>query len=389
MAKAQKWILTFFLILLVLIPCYMALNYAVDPLFYFTVRKGGTWYSSNEYGRAVKCQYVMKNRDSIDAVVLGGSKSGVLDVNKLKEYTGRNYYNFYMESGNFSDYLTYADYLVRKCGVKEILLHISSFEVMNYSLDYRTADTWRIPAIVNGTVVDKALEFLKFLMTDSSTLLEAMKEKESKEATADRLADGMKRWVKAREKFAEDPEKSVQRFFFKEYPENLKALFSGKNWVDFPYYEENLNALKQIRQICDDNGVTLRVLIGASSISERSRYEQDPYDRYYGYLRGIVSICGEAWDFSSFNDINMNPYNFYNYSHYTSEVADLQLDVMFGKEAPGQYGGFGILLNGDNIDDYLYQRKSDFLRLKQEYETTGTVAVKGLDDPSNISVKIS
>ena len=85
----------------------------------------------------------------------------------------------------------------------------------------------------------------------------------------------------------------------------------------------------------------------------------------------------------------MNPYNFYNYSHYTSEVADLQLDVMFGKEAPGQYGGFGILLNGDNIDDYLYQRKSDFLRLKQEYETTGTVAVKGLDDPSNISVKIS
>lgn len=389
MTKAKKWILTFFLILLVLTPCYMAVNYAVDPMFYFTVRKGGTWYASNEYGRAVKSQYVLKNRGSIDAVVLGGSKSGVLNVQKLSEYTGLNYYNFYIESGNFSDYLTYAEFLVKKCGIKEILLHISSFEVMNYSLDYRTSDTWRIPAVVNGNFIDKALECLKFLMTDSSKLLKAIREKGDKESTSDLLADGMKRWVKMREKYAQDPEASVQQYWYKEYPEHLKVLFSGVNSVEQPHYEENLNALKQIRRICDEYGTTLHVVIGASSLSERYHYEQDQYDRYYAYLRGIVDICGSVWDFSSFNDINLNPYNFYNYSHYTNEVADLQIDVMYGKEEPGQYNGFGILLTEDNLDDYLSQRKEDYLRLKQEYEATGTIVLGGIDDPGNISVKAS
>ena len=131
------------------------------------------------------------------------------------------------------------------------------------------------------------------------------------------------------------------------------------------------------------------MVIGASSLSERYHYEQDQYDRYYGYLRGIVDICGSVWDFSSFNDINLNPYNFYNYSHYTNEVADLQIDVMYGKEEPGQYNGFGILLTEDNLDDYLSQRKEDYLRLKQEYEATGTIVLGGIDDPGNISVKAS
>ena len=387
MRTARRWLVIFFVILLVLLPCYMAVNYIVDPMFYFAADKGTTWYNSNKYGRAVKAKYMLRHKGEYDAVVLGGSKSGAIDVYRLGDYTGLRYYNYYMESGNFSDYLIYARYLVERCGIKEITLHISSFEVMNYSLDFREADVWRVPAVVDGNGPERALETLKFLMTDTSMLFYAIKDRKSNMQRADNIADGMKNWSITERKMKDDPDAWIQRQFYQELPGHLKTLFSGKNWEDDPHYEENLNALREIRKLCDENGVTLKVVIGASSISERFRFEQDPYDRYYDYIRDMVEIAGSVWDFSSFNDINMNPYDFYNFTHYSREVADLQVDVMYGKEEPGQYGGFGILLTMDNVDDYLKRRKADYLELKEEYERTGTVACRGIDDPSNITVR--
>ncbi len=386
MKQVKRWLIIFFLILALLLPCYMAVNYIVDPMCYFAVDKGTTFYQSSKYGRAVKSKYMLKNAGAVDAVVLGGSKSGAIDVYKLSELTGLKYYNFYMESGNFSDYLTYAKFLIERCKIKEITFHISSFEVMNYKLDFRESDVWRVPAVVNGNLLDKGLENLKFLMTDTSTLWDAYKSDRS-EADSDLIADGMKNWKWAQKQLTEDPEGWVQKEFYDELPYELDVLFGDKNWVDDPHYEENLNALAEIKKLCDEHGVTLKVVIGASLIAERFRYEQDPYDRYYNYLRSIVKLTGGVWDFSSFNDINMNPYNFYNFTHYSTQVADLQTDIMYGLQEPGQYNGFGIYLTEDNIDEYLRQRKADYLALKEEYLQTGTIAVKGLDDPSNLTVK--
>lgn len=387
MKHAKRWILIFFIIIAVAMPCYMAANYIVDPMYYFAVDKGTTYYQGSKYGRAVKSKYMLKNAGEIDAVVLGGSKSGAIDVHKLSDLTGLHYYNFYMESGNFSDYLTYGKFLIEKCKVKEITLHISSFEVMNYSLDFRESDVWRVPAVVDGNLLDQGLESLKFLVTDTATLWDAIKSNRS-EADSDLVADGMKNWKWAERKLADDPVGWVQKEFFDDLPFGLAVLFGDENWDDDPHYVENLNALAEIKRLCDENGVTLKVVIGASLIAEHFRYEQDPYDRYYDYLRAIVRIAGGAWDFSSFNDINMNPYNFYNFTHYSKAVADFQVDVMYGLEEPGQFNGFGVYLTMDNIDEYLKQRKADYLRLKDEYLQTGTVATKGLDDPSNLTVKV-
>ena len=258
---------------------------------------------------------------------------------------------------------------------------------MNYSLDFREADVWRVPAIIEGSALDRALETLRFLMTDTTLLFYAIKDHKSNLRRADNISDGMKNWGISEEKMNADPEAWVEKEFYKEYPVHLKTLFGDKNWKEHPAYQENLEALKQIRALCDEHGVKLTVVIGASSISERFRYEQDPYYRYYDYLRELVRIAGSVWDFSSFNDINMNPYNFYNFTHYSRAVADLQVDMMYGKQETGQYGGFGILLTEENVDEYLRQRKDDYLRLKEEYEATGTVAVGSIDDPSNITVK--
>ena len=83
----------------------MAINYHFDPLGYFTVQKEEPYYRSNIYTRAIKSEYVTKNADNYDAVIIGGSKSGVLSTELLSQYAGKRYYNFYFNKGNFSDYL--------------------------------------------------------------------------------------------------------------------------------------------------------------------------------------------------------------------------------------------------------------------------------------------
>ena len=92
--KSKRWLLLFFVLFFAGIGGYMAINYHVDPLGYFIVDKGESYYNSGDYTRAIKSKYVKENKDQIDAVVLGGSKSGVLSTELLSEYTGKKYYNF-------------------------------------------------------------------------------------------------------------------------------------------------------------------------------------------------------------------------------------------------------------------------------------------------------
>ena len=97
--KSKRWLCIFFLLFFVGMGGYMAINYHFDPLGYFTVQKEEPYYRSNIYTRAIKSEYVTKNADNYDAVIIGGSKSGVLSTKLLSQYTGKRYYNFYFNKG--------------------------------------------------------------------------------------------------------------------------------------------------------------------------------------------------------------------------------------------------------------------------------------------------
>ena len=57
------------------------------------------------------------------------------------------------------------------------------------------------------------------------------------------------------------------------------------------------------------------------------------------------------------------------------------VNTMYGQE---HYEGFGVYLTSDNIYSYLDQRRADFQRYKEEFETTGTIALQGMEDESYI-----
>ena len=118
MKKSKQWLLLFFAIVFVGTAAFMAVNYQIDDTGYFAVEHGDETVDANGYTRAAKCKYLRKYADDYNAVVLGGSKAGVLSTERLSEYTGKNYYNFYVAYGCFSDYLTYASWLIDTVGIR-------------------------------------------------------------------------------------------------------------------------------------------------------------------------------------------------------------------------------------------------------------------------------
>lgn len=376
MKKSRQWIMGFFGLVFVGILLFMAVNFIVDPTGYFAVERGAGEIDANGYTRAAKSKYIKKNADEYDAVVLGGSKAGVLSTQRLSEYTGKNYYNFYIAYGCFSDFLTYARYLINTADIEEITLHLSSIEVQQYSRA-DTNEIYEVPAVVEGGAVNTLLENLNYLCRNITSSIDYVREGNTEqERGMDSLQTGERNYSYPYSLMEEDPAAYVEEYVLPRYDNNLKALFDDDE-PSMPAIEDNLKAMSRIKRLCDRKGVTLKVVIGPTFIGEMYKFEGP---EYYDYLRGLVEIT-DIWDFSGFTDEDRNPYNFVNEGHYNNATADLIVDTMYGKASKE---GFGVLLTKDNIEQYLAERQADYEELKAEYEQTGTIGLLGPDSESCI-----
>ena len=374
--KSKRWICIFLSLFFAGIAAFMGLNYTLDPLDYFTVSKNKTSYDTNSYARAIKSEYLSRHPEEFDAVVIGGSKAGVLSTELLSEYTGKNYYNFYFNCGNFSDYEKYITFLIKNVGISEVTLHLSSFETQYYTKEGDGSYVFEVPAILTGNPWSRLTEICNYLMTDIKTTFQETKNKQEGSYSTDDLATGERIWGKAIESMAKDPDAFVKNHVTNSFESRMKKFFRQEA-SRYTAFDDNIAALKRIKALCDENQVTLKVVIGASFLTERCAYE---CYRYYDYLRQIVEIT-DVWDFSDYNDVNRNPYNFINYKHFDNAVADLMVNTMYGRETKE---GFGIYLTKENIDEYLDQRILDYRALKEEFETTGTIELLGMEDDSYI-----
>ena len=385
MVRGKTWVVLFLSILLAGIGAFMALNYHANPLGYFTTDKGLDYNWTDDYGRSIKAKYLLKHPGEYQGFILGGSKAGALSTELMEQYTGLPYYNLYYNIGNMADYLRYTQFLLDNTDVREITLHLSSYETLQYE---RTSQgsAYKVPAALGSDFRQSALEYLSFLMTDVRTTVSTLSSRPKKNPlNADSLTTGMKNWRPYLRSYAKDPDAYVKKNVTKKQESALRTLFLDNTNDEDPQKIEartrGLEAMRQIKQLCDERGVTLRVIIGASFLDEKYTYE---CTGYYDYLRELVEICGQVWDFSDYCDVNMNPWNFFNEKHFTYATSDLMIRTVFGEE---KKEGFGTLLTENNIYSCLLQRQADYRRLKEEYEATGTVALKDREDDSYIPLE--
>lgn len=160
MMNAKKWSCCFVALILACLMVIMSLNYFVDPYGYFESQSGEAYgLDYYDYLRGQKAEHIKHFSDDYDAYLVCGSKGSAVRPSKLKELDGHDYYNCWVLSGSFNDYVAYVKYICENTDAKKILLQISTSELFEFDReDYGTI--YELPAEVTGE--SKVLETISF-----------------------------------------------------------------------------------------------------------------------------------------------------------------------------------------------------------------------------------
>ncbi|MDD3796518.1 MAG: hypothetical protein PHE06_11225 [Lachnospiraceae bacterium] len=373
--RYKRWCCGILILLLAVFGAIAAMNYFVDPLGYFTFQSGDYadidfQADTSYYQRLLKLNHAENFSENYDAYLIGGSKAGSYQPEKLTELDGYRYYNMFELSGNLQEYAMVTDFLIEHANPKKIIISISGGEVRKEGLNF-TDPVYQYPAMLTGDSVMK--ETLKFLFMDPNKTFKRIRERLAGKTYYEMENTGARNLVKSYTAFSEDPEEFTQKQVLKSFDKHMKTLFTKNKKLD--YYQTTLDSLQQIKDSCDAAGVELMVIVAPAFIGEMSEHDST---YYWKYLENMATIT-DYWDFSGYHDIDLNPYNYYNEGHFYYEVAELIVDTITGKDS---YPGFGAYVTRYNVAEHIDERAADYQKLKEEYNTTGTITLFGMEDAS-------
>lgn len=351
--SCKKWIVGFVLIVIGLLMTIIVLNYTLDIYNYWKAGDEKVAFEVNVHPRILKMKHISENPDLYQGFILGGSKAGVLNAKLISEYEGKNFYNLSVPGGCFRDYEAYTNYLIENTSVQKIIIHLGSIEVLNFAQD-------ELPALLTESKMDDIKEKIQFLIVNPAQMIRDIIEPKYYDAET-----GERNYEKDYKEIAEIGDSYyLETGVASEYNKLLDIIFHEVK--SMPAHIDNVESLRRIVATCNANNIELEVVIGSTFISELYKFEGD---EYWSYLREIAAIV-DYWDFSGFNNVNRNPFNFVNQAHYNEKVANKMVNIMYGKEI---VEGFGEHVDSTNIEVYINRRASKFFEMQKVFEETGTI----------------
>lgn len=358
----KKWVIDVIIVIAILIALMCFINYRMDIYHYWKAGENVA-FRTDTYTRILKLRHISKNPDKYYGYIIGGSKAGVLDADLISEYDEGKFYNVSVPWGCFEDYDVYIQYIAENTSAKKIILHLSSIEVMEYSRE-------EMPAIITSTKSDDIKEKIKFLIINPIQIVQDLKSEKGYD-----FVNGGRNYEEQLKQMEEQGDKYFEYAVTTEYDDLLEIIFNDIKQL--PAFDENMEALAHIVEVCKAHDINLQVVIGPTFISELYKFEGEIY---WSYLRAIASLVN-FWDFSGFNDVDRNPYNFINFQHYNYKVGDKMIEIMYGKD---KMEGFGEYVDPNNFNEYLDRRIAKYSEMEKEYQETGTIKLFDRTDSSYI-----
>lgn len=351
----KKWLSIFLASFSIVIGGACLVNFIIDWRGYFRPRYWPEPIFHNNYARMTKPSYIATNPEIFSCVIIGGSNAGYLRTKTVQELTGQSCFNSFVSNGFFGDYLCLVDFYARTMpDLNEIILNISNNEI---EFDIKKNESCIMPIWLCKKIELFSLQKSLLQIPSRKKVLDENPEQslafhsQSGEQPFDEVYD----------------EEQVKNIVLEneEFARRIKILCTTEK-RNFPFLKQSLVELQNIKNICDTHGIKLTVMIGAVFVSKKEWFESN---EFYDWLREISQIT-EFYDFSGFNEINLNPYNFYDSNHFNKKVGDKMLRIMYGVEEPC---GFGEKITRNNIESYLERRRADYEKIKEEYKATGTI----------------
>lgn len=303
----------------------------VDPynvLHWDNVRSNGIEPNKNY----IKTRYIINNPSKYNAFVFGSSRVGAIHVDKIKDLMT---YNMTYSAGTPDEHLAnIRTFLKNNVDVRRIYVGIDDILLGESERQHRTPLRCSYEHL---TAQPK--EFFSLYLLNPKMIVGSLKH--------------LKRNV-----FSNDIDQMYKNGWWcgydrtsrYEWPkiENLARYKSNINWR---FFNEALQSIKEIKQICDKNGVELIIF---TNPTYRTTYIRGLNCGYIEFLQELSKMT-DFYNFSGLNDVTTDRNNYLETSHYKANVGDILIDVLCNnKRFDGLYEqGFGWHVTKDNIDELI------------------------------------
>lgn len=287
--------------------CMLALNLAVDPLWFAAGNRIDTKnFVYNE--RISKTNLYLQDSARYDCVILGDSRVSLLDARRLDGY---RCFNFASAGANLRDIASYADFVRRHTGaLKLLVVGVGTFNFSGQELPELT------PAFVkNGGDPPGWL----------STYLSAEVARFSFRSIWGRSPSP----IFYRSDFCADVLRNSS-----DYDRN--PALREQNWRFFmatgPFDTENVPLLQHALAAFPE-AVKLGFVPPIAAWFPEELHEAGTLDSYLRVVYGIAPLFDKLWDYSVPSKITRDPGNSYDGQHFYPEINDQIADALLGAEA--------------------------------------------------------
>jgi len=357
----KKWFL-YSSLLIFLSPIVIALvNYGVDPFAIFWRNYHAIVQPSERYN---KIKFLDKHHSNYNAYMIGSSRIGTTETNAIETYKpDLKFYNLTLGASTLRQHADVIRYMIEhQFPMKFIYLQVDVYDNFVTSRHSKETLLYRFaPPIGEGTTWSFYRDYLmSFPFADLQRQIKTDLKKEKHSVRYDFEKTGRWYFDQKEKTLQENPEEYIKNELSFHKRSSKKLLASNA------VLSSNLQALKEITELCQKNHIELVVFITPHN---HVMLESIDFNAYQNFLLQLSEIT-PYWDFSGYNSVTLNNQNYYEHSHYRPHVGEWIAEKLFTTSSLSQPEDFGFFVTKDTIKDHLNQLKHQYESYCNEHKLT-------------------
>jgi hypothetical protein len=332
--RFRMWILRFFVLFALLCCVCASISYLVDPMWCFT---HANRFNSRQLPfdeRQQKSNYIVSRPSSYDALIMGSSRTNIIDQRDLKGYTA---FSFAVNGMMPDEYADYARFF-KKHNNRNVRLILLGVDFYGSNQSFKGYNHKR-PEYYFQNAENRWHRFNTLLTWDSFNYsVRNIRELYSPTAFAHYNRDTTKTLMQV-------PPQYRAASIVKDLAEFDRYLY-GKN---YRYHDIKPQLIKLRDQYPSSRFVVFTT--PDSTVLWDFMLRAGRLEDYLRWLGDVIEVFGEVYDFMGENSLTSNPENYQDAHHLTSQGARKMVAQLF-TASPQQKLEFGTLLTPGNFPAY-------------------------------------
>lgn len=346
--KAKRWINQFILFSFLTILFVGSINYIIDPLWTFS---HSNKFNNTQDGfdeRQQKSNFIFNNGlKDFNGILLGSSRSTFINQNSFKNMTIYNYAFNAMKPHEYKDYINFAKKIKDK-----------DFEYIIIGLDFFGTNLLTEAKIENPQYYINTTQssFYKYKMLLSlSTLKKSFKNIKNSFFEINLFYN--RNNIKYQSVVSESER-------MKKFSMNMISQTSNFSGTKYIYNDEYINILKELKKENPNTKFIIFTSAITSDLLVSILKNEKKINEYERWLKETLEVFAEINHFMTINSITKNLNNYPDADHAYPNIVSLIAKKISEKNSDNIPKDFGILLNKENIDNYVRNLKIEINNYK-------------------------